>query len=172
MGGSGARKLVEVLDTSALAAWLEAPRASPRSGQVSPAAGSARAVRQQLLAEGWADVHTRAGGALRGGARAPPGPTLLAAVALELAREAERGGSPRAGDGGGRRPVGWHLHPVELPDTRSCGAAVAFGGGLCLLGGSQRAVLSYRLGDPTWVQTGVELDSMRLGARVVAIGYP
>mmetsp|Transcript_18089 Transcript_18089/g.57426 ORF Transcript_18089/g.57426 Transcript_18089/m.57426 type:complete len:247 (+) Transcript_18089:624-1364(+) len=64
----------------------------------------------------------------------------------------------------------WEVHPVELPEARSCGNAVALGQRLLLVGGSQRAVLCFGPGDDSWAPLGAELDTMRLGAKAVAFG--
>lgn len=64
----------------------------------------------------------------------------------------------------------WVLHPVELPEVRSCINAVAVDNQLVLIGGSARKVLSYRAGDPAWLPLGVDLSTMRLGAKAVAFG--
>lgn len=130
VGGSGARRLVEVLDSAAIALWMANRGKSSKDSTV------ADEVQRDLLQEGWVDVHTRAPH------RAPQS-----------------------------RPNAWALHPVELPDTRSCGNVVGIGHTLFLVGGSQRQVLAYTLGQPSWVSLGVELDSMRLGAKAVALGF-
>lgn len=76
----------------------------------------------------------------------------------------------------------WELHPVELPEGRSSGVAVALGRRLLLAGGSQRAVLCFGPagsasgGDApgpssSWsLLQGGDLDTLRLGAKVVAFG--
>eukprot|EP00747_Dinoflagellata_sp_TGD_P169384 gnl/TRDRNA2_/TRDRNA2_198250_c0_seq1.p1 gnl/TRDRNA2_/TRDRNA2_198250_c0~~gnl/TRDRNA2_/TRDRNA2_198250_c0_seq1.p1 ORF type:complete len:505 (+),score=71.24 gnl/TRDRNA2_/TRDRNA2_198250_c0_seq1:68-1516(+) len=66
--------------------------------------------------------------------------------------------------------AGWKMHPVDLPDGRSGGNAVAVGNLLCFAGGSVRTVLFLEEGARSWEPLGVELDVMRLGARVVAFG--
>lgn len=131
VGGSGARRLVEELDVSALSS--------------SPALLRTRdpQAREALLADGWIDVHAHAG--------YPP----------------ER--SPQTE---GQNASRWVLHPVELPSARSSGNAVAVGNRLILCCGSERSVLSYEPDAAAWVGLGVELDSMRLGAKAVAFHEP
>jgi len=145
VGGSGARRLVEVLDTEGLLERLP-PAATPTSSSARTPQAPCVALRRELLSEGWADLHLRSGGSF--------------GVA-----EAISGGSS-----GPKQPPRWALHPVEVPDGRSSGNAVAAGHSLWFLGGSQRAVLRYTLGDPSWQPVGAELDSMRLGASAVAVG--
>mmetsp|Transcript_21993 Transcript_21993/g.61529 ORF Transcript_21993/g.61529 Transcript_21993/m.61529 type:complete len:493 (-) Transcript_21993:46-1524(-) len=154
VGGSGARRLVEVLDALEVAAWLRQPGGPPQLGanaqhpqlqrrepeemQAYERRAASPDVQQQLLTEGWADVH----------AHTPP--SGLA--------------------GGTSIAPQWSLHPVELPDSRSCGNTAAVGNSLYLVGGSQRCILHYTIGAPAWECAPVELDSMRLGAKALALG--
>lgn len=79
----------------------------------------------------------------------------------------------------------WEVHPVELPESRSSALTVALGDRLLFVGGSQKLV--YCLGPTSgdaegdgagglgplgrWSPLrGAELDSLRLGAKVVAFG--
>jgi len=66
--------------------------------------------------------------------------------------------------------AGWAVHPVALPEARSTANAVAVGRQLVLVGGSDRALLSFSHGADCWRKLGVELATMRLGAKAVAFG--
>lgn len=66
--------------------------------------------------------------------------------------------------------AGWQVHDVALPESRSTANAVAVGRQLVLIGGSDRTLLSFGHGATSWRKLGVELATMRLGAKAVAFG--
>jgi len=172
VGGSGARTIVEVLDVSDIASYAAAE------------ASAAPPLRRALLEDGWVDLHAREAdrqGTSRlasGGANEhdhaqsqPPSlgnrPRVAGSALLEAAlRDSLKPVDPCARS----RQKQWAVHPVELPEARSCANVVAVGQQLVMLGGSVRSVLAYQLGADSWQPLGPELDSIRLGAKAVAFG--
>ncbi|CAE8629740.1 unnamed protein product [Polarella glacialis] len=72
----------------------------------------------------------------------------------------------------------WERRSWVLPESCRNSSAVALNGRLVLIGGSERSVListarGTELQRPTgieWIPTGIDLDSLRLGAKAVAFG--
>jgi len=155
VGGSGARRLVEVLDVSW--AFVSELRAAPELRATASVLQGSPQVHEALLFAGWIDLHLHMPSAVD--------------VAMDSVSPLSQP-APVCSSAESCLPFpSWELHPVELPEGRSCGNTVAAGGRLCLVGGSGRSVLFFEPGAGSWEPIGVELDTMRLGAKAVALGF-